>query len=60
MSYGVGGKRGVAVALALAGGYNYDLTPSLRTSICCRCGPKKTKKKKVEIGINCHLDIITR
>ena len=23
-----------------------DLTPSLGTSICCRCSPKKPKKKK--------------
>ena len=34
----------VAVALAEAGGYSSDLTPSLGTSICCRCGPRKGKK----------------
>ena len=39
----------VAVALAWAGGYSSDSTPSLGTSICHRSGPrnsKKTKKKK--------------
>ena len=34
----------VAVALAWASGYSSDLTPSLGTSICRGCGPKKTKK----------------
>ena len=34
----------VAVALASAGGYSSDGTPSLGTSICR--GPKKDKKKK--------------
>ena len=35
-------------AVALAGSYSSNLTPSLRTSICCLCGPKKqtTLKKK--------------
>jgi len=37
---------GVAVAVAVAGNYSFDLTPSLETYICCRCSPKKTKKKK--------------
>ena len=27
-----------------------NLTPSLGTSICCGCGPKKQKKKKVKIS----------
>ena len=27
-------------------GYSSDSTPSLGTSICCRCGPRKGKKKK--------------
>ena len=39
----------VAVAVAQAGGYTSDSTPSLGTSICRRSGPgkdKKTKKKK--------------
>ena len=36
----------VAVALVKAGGYSSNLIPSLGTSICCKCGPKKTKKKK--------------
>ena len=36
----------VAVAVVQASGCSSDLRPSLGTSICCRCGPKKTKKKK--------------
>ena len=36
----------VAVAVAKASCCSSDLTPSLETSICCRCGPKKPKKKK--------------
>ena len=36
----------VAVAVALAGDYSSDETPSLETSICCECNPKKEKKKK--------------
>ena len=36
----------VAVAMALVGGYSSDSTPSLGTSIYCRCSPKKIKKKK--------------
>ena len=31
---------------AVAGSYRSDSTPSLGTSICRRCSPKKTKKKK--------------
>ena len=36
----------VAVALAEASGYSSDSTPSLGTSICRRCGPKKREEKK--------------
>ena len=40
-------SSGVAVAAASAGGYSSDSTPSLAgTSICCGCGPKKTKGQK--------------
>ena len=42
---------GVAVAVAWAGGYSSDWTPSLETSICHECGPKKTKKKKLFLNI---------
>ena len=56
VSCGVGGRRGlgshVAVALAQAGGYGSDWTPSLGTSMCRRSGPrngKKTKKKKKKL-----------
>ena len=33
----------VAVAVVQASGYSSNLTPSLGTSICCGCSPKKTK-----------------
>ena len=36
----------IAVAMAKAGGYSSNWTPSLGISICCRWGPKKTKKKR--------------
>ena len=36
----------VAVAVVQAGGCSWDLTPSLGTSICHECDPKKPKKKK--------------
>ena len=36
----------VAVAVAVAGGNSSYLTPSLETSMCCRCGPKKDQNKK--------------
>ena len=35
----------IAVAVAVAGSCSSDLTPSLGTSICRRCSPKKKKKK---------------
>ena len=31
------------MAVAVAGSYSSNSTLSLGTSICCRCGPKKTK-----------------
>ena len=34
------------MAVVKAGGYSFNSTPSLGASICRRCGPKKTKKKK--------------
>ena len=33
----------VAVAVAQAGSYSSDRTPSLGSSVCLRCGPKKKK-----------------
>ena len=36
---------GIAVAVAVAGSCSSDSTPSLGTSICRGCGPKKKKKK---------------
>ena len=32
-------RSGIAVAVAQAGSYGSDLTPSLGISICCRCSP---------------------
>ena len=39
-------------ALAQANGYSSDGTPSLGTSICRGCGPKKTKRPKKKELIN--------
>ena len=36
---------GSDVAVAQASGYSSDWTPSLETSTCRGCGPKKTKTK---------------
>ena len=36
----------VAVSAAVVHGYSSNLIPSLGTSICSRCGPKKRPKKK--------------
>ena len=38
-------RADVAVAIAQASSCSTDWTPSPGTSICCRCGPKKQKKK---------------
>ena len=38
-------RSGVAMAVVQARGYGSYWTPRLGTSICCGCGPKKTKKK---------------
>ena len=35
----------IAVAVPQASSYRSNSTPSLGTSICCRLGPKKTKKQ---------------
>ena len=37
-------RSGAAVAVAWAGSYSSDSTPSLRTSIWPECGPKRKKK----------------
>ena len=39
-------RSGVAVLVAVAGRCSSHLTPSLGTSICLKCDPKKPKKKK--------------
>ena len=38
-------RSGFAVAVDVAGSCSSDWTPSLGTSICQGCGPKKTRKK---------------
>ena len=37
---------GVAMAVVKANSCSFDLTPNLGTSICHKCDPEKTKKKK--------------
>ena len=37
---------GIAVATVEAGSCGSDSTPNLGTSMCCGCGPKKTKKER--------------
>ena len=48
---GVGHRRGSDLALLWlvvpAQDCSSDSTPSLGTCICCRCGPKKTKRQKI-------------
>ena len=47
-------RSGVTVAVAQASSYSSNSTLSLGTSMCCRYGPKKTKKKKRinHLGVN--------
>ena len=45
-------RSGIAVAVVQAGSCSFNSTPSLGTSICHRCGPKKmTKKKKKNLSL---------
>ena len=39
----------IAVAVVWAGRYSSNLTPSLRTSICCEYGPGKKKKQQTNV-----------
>ena len=41
-------QREIGFCVAVAGSYSSNLTSSLGTLICCRCGPKKRKKEKVQ------------
>ena len=43
-------RSGMAMAVVYAGSYSSDLTPSLGTNTCCRCGPKKKKKVIRQMG----------
>ena len=45
MSCGVG-HRCIAVVVAVAGSYSFDLTPVLGVSICLRCSCKKKASKQ--------------
>ena len=38
-----------AVSMVQASSYSSDSTPILVTSICCRCGPEKQKRKKKQL-----------
>jgi len=53
MNCGAGNRRGSdplhCCAVVSASSYGSDSTPSLGTSICHRCGPKKTKTNKQQI-----------
>ena len=40
----------IAVAMEQAGSCSSDLTPSLESSICPRCGPKRQKQKQKNWG----------
>ena len=44
-------KSGIAIAVAQAGNCSSDSTPSLGTSICHKCSPKK-KKIKIKIKVS--------
>ena len=39
-------RSGIAVPVMWASSFASNLTPSLGTSICCRCVPKKKERKK--------------
>ena len=52
---GLGSGVAVAVAVAVACSYSSDLTPSLSASVCCRCGLKKKRTKKLSY-INLQLN----
>ena len=43
-------RSGVAAAVAWASGYKSDQTPSLGTSICHGCSPKKERSKQTRKG----------
>ena len=47
-------RSSTVVAVALAGSCSSSLTPSLGTSICHRCGPKKRGKKRVWMKVVCR------
>ena len=48
----LGSGSRIAVALAQAGSYSSDSTPSLGTSICCGCSPKKKRQRTKNSVLN--------
>ena len=48
----------MAVAVVQASSCSSDSTPSLGTSMCHRCGPEKTKKKKKSGGPRLRGDLV--
>ena len=49
----------IAVAVAVAGSHSSDLTPSLGTSICHGCSPKKQKTKTPKTKTNTQMTAIS-
>ena len=49
-------RSGVPVTVAQAGSWSSNWPPSLGTSMCCICGPKKLKKKKTKQTKNGELN----
>ena len=46
-------KSGIGMAVALPGSCSSDSPPSLGTSICHKCGPKRKKKKRILKKVTC-------
>ena len=45
----------IAVAVVLVSSHSSDLTPSLGTSICYGCSPKKTKGERKVVQMDCFM-----
>ena len=50
---------GIAVAVVQTGSCSSDRTPSLGTSISCRCGPKRKKKKRIKVYVIKLINLLT-
>ena len=53
-------RSGIAVAVVWASGYSSDLTLSLGTSICLRCGPKKNNNNNNKKYTLCKSEILEK